>query len=297
MTPRRSWRRRFTVHWHCCRLGIGVGAAVLAVLAHLVAATISEAADHDADGREAPVSISSLEDCRGVATGSVERVHVVGVRAPTRAVAMENARGELVNAGAIGGRVVSCSGPVAGVRVSVPGRAESALSGPSGAFELNDLPPGTVNLTVETPGQHVAIAGIQVVSGQMTNLGEINLTDLRTDQEHCGRCGARCPAGASCIYAACVCPAGLTLCNGGCSNLADLENCRACANRCVAWPNTIPQCGAEDCVFRCATGTEDCDGRRINGCETQIDRDENNCGACGIVCALGLRCVNARCQE
>jgi hypothetical protein len=274
-----------------------VGAAALALLAYLVAATISEAADHDADGREASASVSSLEDCLGVGTGIVEDLHVVGVQAPIRMAAMENARGELVNAGAIIGRVVSCSGPVASVRVSVPGRTESAFSGPSGAFELSDLPPGTVNLTVEAPGQHVALAGIQVVSGQMTDLGEINLTDLRTDQEHCGRCGARCPAGASCVYAACVCPAGLILCSDGCGNLADLENCRACANRCVAWPNTIPQCGAEDCVFRCAVGTADCDGRRINGCETHIDRDVNNCGACGIVCAPGLRCINARCQE
>jgi hypothetical protein len=201
-----------------------------------------------------------------------------------------------VKAGAIGGRFVSCSGAVASVQVSIEGRAHSVLSGPTGAFKLDDLPPGTFDLTVEAQGQRGTIISIQVVSGQMTDVGEINLTDLGADPKHCGTCGKRCPPGASCVYGVCICPDGLTVCGDTCTTLADLEHCRSCQNRCAAWPNTVPQCGAQDCLFQCFDGTADCDGRRTTGCETRIDSDVNNCGACGHVCAPGHRCVKSRCQ-
>ena len=35
----------------------------------------------------------------------------------------------------------------------------------------------------------------------------------------------------------------------------------------------------------CSAGTKDCDGIAQNGCETSIDKDPKNCGACGTVCA------------
>jgi hypothetical protein len=203
---------------------------------------------------------------------------------------------EPANAGAIEGRFVSCSGAVASVQVSIEGGGRSALSGPTGAFELNDLPPGTFVLTVEGQGQRGTIAGIQVVPGRTTDVGEINLTDLGADPRHCGACGRRCPSDASCTYGVCVCPEGRTLCGDTCTTLADLDHCRACQNRCVAWPNVVPRCGAQDCVFECLEGTADCDGRRTTGCETRIDRDVSNCGACGHVCAPGQRCVVSRCQ-
>ncbi|PYM07532.1 MAG: hypothetical protein DMD82_05155 [Candidatus Rokuibacteriota bacterium] len=201
-----------------------------------------------------------------------------------------------VNAGAIGGRFISCSGAVAGVRVSIEGRAHSALSGPTGAFELNDLPPGTFVVTVEAQGERATIARVQVLSGQMTDVGEINLTDRGTDAKHCGMCGKRCPPGASCVYGVCICPDEAIVCGDTCTALADLEHCLACWNRCAAFPSMIPQCGEKDCLFQCVDGTADCDGRRLNGCETRIDSDARNCGACGHVCAPGQRCVESRCQ-
>ena len=35
----------------------------------------------------------------------------------------------------------------------------------------------------------------------------------------------------------------------------------------------------------CSAGTKDCDGIGANGCETPIEKDPKNCGACGNVCA------------
>jgi len=198
--------------------------------------------------------------------------------------------------GAIGGRFVSCSGAVAGVQVSIEGRAHSAVSGPTGAFELTDLPPGTFDVIVEAQGQRGTIPGIQVVSGRTTDVGEINLTDRGADPKHCGVCGRRCPLDASCVYGRCICPDGLTLCGDTCTTLADLDHCRACRNRCAAGPNMVPMCGIRDCVYQCAEGTADCDSRRTTGCETRTDRDVNNCGGCGNVCKPSQRCVASRCQ-
>ena len=295
MSPLPRWRPQFLIHWQCRRVKIGLSATSFAILTSLVAATVSEADKRHPSGLDAPASDGAVETPRREATLTGD-ARVADVRAPIEAASSESAPGQLVNAGAIAGRVVSCAGPIPGTRVSIGGRADSATSGPGGAFELNDLPPGTFDLTFEAQEQQGTIAGIHVVSGQTTDIGEINLTDVRADPNHCGRCGTRCPPGASCAYGGCACPAGLTLCGDTCTGLADLEHCRACQNRCVAWPNTIPRCGAQDCVFQCFAGTADCDGRRINGCETQIDRDGRNCGACGNVCAPGLRCVDSRCQ-
>jgi len=283
-------------HWQCRLVRTALSAACFAILANLVAATVSEAERRGASGLDAPASAGSLETRRGEATLAVERPRVAEVGASIQAASMESAPGQLAKAGAIAGKVVSCSGPVAGTRVSIGGRADSAASGPGGAFEVSELPPGTFDVTFEAQEQQGTIAGIHVVSGQTTDIGEINLTDFRADPNHCGTCGTRCPPGASCAYGRCACPAGLTLCGDTCTGLADLEHCRACGNRCAAWPNTIPRCGAQDCVFLCSAGSADCDGRRINGCETQIDRDVSNCGACGNICPPGLRCVDLRCQ-
>ena len=151
-------------------------------------------------------------------------------------------------------------------------------------------------MTVEAQGERATIARVQVVSGQMTDVGEINLTDRGTDAKHCGMCGKRCPPGAACVYGVCICPDEAIVCGDTCTALADLEHCLACWNRCAAFPSMIPQCGEKDCLFQCVDGTADCDGRRLNGCETRIDSDARNCGACGHVCAPGQRCEESRCQ-
>ncbi len=40
----------------------------------------------------------------------------------------------------------------------------------------------------------------------------------------------------------------------------------------------------------------DCDGDTSNGCETKIEADQNNCGACGIKCQTGLACGYLQCS-
>jgi hypothetical protein len=205
--------------------------------------------------------------------------------------------GEPAEPGAIGGRLVFCSGAVESLRVSIEGHPQSARSGPSGVFELTNLPPGTFDVTIEAEGYRATISNIQVEPGRRTDLGAINLTDTAADAEHCGGCNKRCPPGAACVYGHCICSDSTRIvCGDTCTDLFDLDHCRACFNRCTAWTDMTPRCEPHDCVFQCVEGTADCDSRRTTGCETRIDSDPKNCGACGNVCAPGLRCAGSRCQ-
>jgi hypothetical protein len=173
----------------------------------------------------------------------------------------------------------------------------STTTGPGGTFELTGVRPGTVDLSVEVLGRGpTTISSVDVGDGQVTQLEDLQLTDLVFDPRHCGACGNLCPPGASCVYGVCLCPEGTVRCGGVCTTLQDLDHCRGCRNVCEAWPYMIPACGVTDCVFICVGGRADCDNRRLTGCETQIDSDPRNCGACGHVCAPGQRCVNFECR-
>jgi hypothetical protein len=202
-----------------------------------------------------------------------------------------------VAAGTIRGRLVSCSGSVPGVRVSIEGHPSPEITGLAGIFTLSSVPPGTHDVTVEASDQpRATITGVRVVAGETTDLGEIPIGDLTADAQHCGACTTRCPPEASCEYGACLCAAGLVRCGDRCVTLTNVEHCRACGNSCPEWPNTIPRCGPDDCIFSCVEGFADCDGRRITGCETRIESDPTHCGACNIACAPDQVCVDYVCR-
>lgn len=55
-----------------------------------------------------------------------------------------------------------------------------------------------------------------------------------TDPENCGRCGKRCPVGASCVPGAtCVCPPLEVVCENACTDLqSDPSHCGRCDGAC-----------------------------------------------------------------
>jgi hypothetical protein len=66
----------------------------------------------------------------------------------------------------------------------------------------------------------------------------------------------------------------------------DPQHCGSCANACMV-PNATPKCTAHACaVGTCSTGYADCNGLAADGCETNVETDATNCGACTNVCAL-----------
>jgi len=77
------------------------------------------------------------------------------------------------------------------------------------------------------------------------------------------------------------------LASNGCETnlLTDVNNCQQCGSKCPIPPNTTPKCSAGICGWNCVSDNyKDCDENAINGCESNLLTDINNCGACGKIC-------------
>ena len=125
---------------------------------------------------------------------------------------------------------------------------------------------------------------------------EVNLT---SSTSNCGGCGKVCappnsvPActGGGCAISSCVAP--FANCDGlvadGCEVNAAIDpaNCGGCGRVCNLANVAVNTCTAGVCTIgACAPGFADCDGNPLNGCETYVTGDPNNCGGCGTKCAF-----------
>ena len=122
-------------------------------------------------------------------------------------------------------------------------------------------------------------------------------TNVLTDPLRCGDCETVCElahAEQSCVSGACqigACVAPYDNCNNevedGCeTNLTTSEtDCGACGSECSD-DNGVPSCVASECQIECNEGFRDCDGTRVNGCETSVGTDVEACGTCTTVCPI-----------
>jgi hypothetical protein len=126
---------------------------------------------------------------------------------------------------------------------------------------------------------------------------EVNLSN---NSANCGTCGHFC----SLPNATSVCSGGVcfpTSCNSGfadCDNNpfdgceVDLSNnnanCGQCGHFC-SLPNASSFCGNSFCQLgSCNPGFASCNGNPFDGCETNLNSDDFNCGFCGIQCNTGF---------
>lgn len=82
-----------------------------------------------------------------------------------------------------------------------------------------------------------------------------------------------------------------------CEPLNTLRNCGQCGNRC-AIPGARVTCRNRYCeMLGCQRHRGDCDFQPFNGCESFLQRDLFNCGACGISCAHLSGSTAGRCED
>jgi hypothetical protein len=103
-----------------------------------------------------------------------------------------------------------------------------------------------------------------------------------------------------------ACAVGFDDCDGQAGNGCEVDlssnvgNCGACGVPCSAVANGTPGCSQFQCgIAACDPGFADCHGGAVDGCETNLKTDVDNCNACGASCpvvANGSRtCDNGGC--
>jgi len=197
-------------------------------------------------------------------------------------------------AGSISGTVSACGAPVTRTLVYIPGRSFVVFTDASGAFRLDNVPPGSYDVLIAPPGQPATtLPGVTVAAGETSDTGTTVVVDLTTVQ-NCGACGNTCAASpgsaVACVDGQCqatACNAGFDNCDGNAANgcetvLNTLANCGACGVTCQR-PNAIESCASGSCqLVSCSAGFADCDGNAANGCETA--------GQCPGQCAGDVQC-------
>ena len=119
-----------------------------------------------------------------------------------------------------------------------------------------------------------------------------------SDPDNCGACGLSCEqahAIAQCLLGQCSisqCDDGYGDCNSdasdGCeSDLnSDPLHCGSCGQQCDI-AHAQAGCDSGQCVVaQCDDAFGDCNSDPSDGCETYLNNDMENCGACGAVCQL-----------
>jgi hypothetical protein len=88
---------------------------------------------------------------------------------------------------------------------------------------------------------------------------------------------------------------GLECCDGACVDLkTNGDNCGKCGNACFSPGVATSSCEAGSCKIGCAIGRGDCDLLASTGCETFLNADTTNCGACGKICLFAN--ADAKCD-
>lgn len=134
--------------------------------------------------------------------------------------------------------------------------------------------------------------------------------DLNNSAVHCGKCNVECSrtnCTPMCMNGICggICVAGHADCNKGRANdgceqdvFTDAAHCGDCDKVCSNNHVAAPTCVMGKCSGDCDKGFADCNAdKQTDGCEVDTRTDNNNCGACKMVCGMGERCTGSACRS
>ncbi|KAG0607848.1 hypothetical protein M758_8G059600 [Ceratodon purpureus] len=79
----------------------------------------------------------------------------------------------------------------------------------------------------------------------------------------------------------------------------DPQNCGKCGVKCPNAAHGQGKCENGRCTLECQWrhGWRDCDSKKGNGCEANVDTNPNHCGTCGKVCPVPLSNGIATCSK
>ncbi len=131
------------------------------------------------------------------------------------------------------------------------------------------------------------LIGVTVVAAAACGLEESGGLKPTPDAGAAGSLGSGGSVSGNCFPGAKVCPdaaSGKLTCvaaNTPETGCADSTGCTPCV-----LAHATAQCaGSGECeIAACDGGWQDCNGSAVDGCETNVDGDHSNCGACGTDC-------------
>lgn len=91
--------------------------------------------------------------------------------------------------------------------------------------------------------------------------------------------------------------------SGTCVDTTTATNCGVCGHDCTTLPNVTPAsvtCVGGMCSIPaggCQTNFAHCTQNPDDGCETNVTKDNANCGGCGSACLIGQLCGASKCTE
>ena len=73
------------------------------------------------------------------------------------------------------------------------------------------------------------------------------------------------------------------------------QNCKTCGMVCQ-YDHAGSMCMMGACLMgMCDSGYFDCNANPMDGCETNVSTDSNNCGVCAKMCTVPMTCVSGVC--
>lgn len=198
--------------------------------------------------------------------------------------------------GSVTGQLEACgeTRDFKGVLVHIPGRAFSAFLGSDGGFQIDNVPPGTYDIAVESGGVTLATVPGVMVGAQMVPLGSV-IVETSSDPDNCGACGVNCGGGA-CLDGVCqapppFCEPGETRpCYSGPAGTAGVGICSPGVETCAADGTSF---GA--CIGQVTPEDEVCGDNLDNNCDGQVDEGCATPGGC--LTASDCTGADGVCQE